>query len=119
MKAFRGGRQKCGLAGADRLQEVLYIQTGAYIQLSAEDPVGPVADKNIFDDGTAVYKQIQLFFTVFPGMLNFENAPGLMFMHNEITMTGRRDLHSFRPQDRDICHDDLAAHGKHSGKSRS
>ena len=113
MVAFRRGGEQGGFAAADGLQKCLYIQPGTDVEFSAEKAVGSVAHKDVFDDGPAVYKQIELGLAFLTGVVDLENAFALPGLRSHVTLAGGNDFKALCTQDRNIRDDDLPAHGQH------
>ena len=110
--AFRRGGEQSGFSAADGLQKCLHIQPGADVEFTAEYSVGSVAHKDVFDDCPAVYKQVQLGLTFLTGVVDLENAFALLDLRSHVTLAGGNDFKALCTQDRNICDDDLPAHGQ-------
>ena len=74
-------------------------------------------DENIFDDRTAVHKEVQFFLTFLAGVMHLEDPLAEMFPGQQISLSRRGDINPFSAQDCDICDDDLSADGQHASKS--
>ena len=76
-----------------------------------------MVDENIFDDRTAVHKEVQFFLTFLTGVMDLEDPLAELFPGQQISLSRRGYIDPFRAQDRDVCDDDLSADGQHARKS--